>query len=195
MKGMTMVNKKKLEKITYDLLTEIGEDPNREGLLKTPERVSRAWDFLARGYDLTLEDVVGDAIFNENSKGMVVVRDIDFFSLCEHHMLPFFGVAHVGYIPNGKVIGLSKIPRIVEMYARRLQVQERITQQIADAIQQALNPIGVGVVLEGQHMCMQMRGVEKKNSYTTTSAVLGEFHDDPETRTEFLTMITKKTFG
>ncbi|HDR05714.1 MAG TPA: GTP cyclohydrolase I FolE [Candidatus Marinimicrobia bacterium] len=190
-----MVNKKKLEKITYDLLTEIGEDPNREGLLKTPERVSRAWDFLARGYDLTLEDVVGDAIFNENSKGMVVVRDIDFFSLCEHHMLPFFGMAHVGYIPNGKVIGLSKIPRIVEMYARRLQVQERITQQIADAIQQALNPIGVAVVLEGQHMCMQMRGVEKKNSYTTTSAVLGEFHDDPETRSEFLTMITKKTFG
>jgi len=195
MKGMSMVNKKKLEKITYDLLTEIGEDPNREGLLKTPERVSRAWDFLARGYDLTLEDVVGDAIFNENSKGMVVVRDIDFFSLCEHHMLPFFGMAHVGYIPNGKVIGLSKIPRIVEMYARRLQVQERITQQIADAIQQALNPIGVAVVLEGQHMCMQMRGVEKKNSYTTTSAVLGEFHDDPETRSEFLTMITKKTFG
>lgn len=189
-----MVDKDNLQKITFNLLKEIGEDPEREGLLKTPERVSRAWEFLAHGYDMTLEDVVGDAIFNESSNGMVIVRDIDFFSMCEHHMLPFFGVAHVAYIPNGKVIGLSKIPRIVEMYSRRLQLQERITQQVADAIQTAVNPQGVAVVLEGQHMCMQMRGVEKKNSYTTTSSVLGEFHDDPETRAEFFSMITKKTF-
>ncbi len=190
-----MTNRENISHIISRLLVEIGEDPEREGLLKTPDRVARSWEFLAKGYHLTLNDVVGDAIYNESSQGMVVVRDIDFFSLCEHHMLPFFGVAHVGYIPNGKVIGLSKIPRIVEMYSRRLQIQERMTQQIADALQGILNPIGIGVVVEGQHMCMQMRGVEKKNSFTTTSAMLGEFHDDMETRSEFLAMISKRTFS
>ncbi|MEA1987402.1 MAG: GTP cyclohydrolase I FolE [Candidatus Marinimicrobia bacterium] len=187
-------NMNNLEKITYSLLEEIGEDPKREGLIKTPERVAKSWKFLASGYDITIDEIVGDAIFHENAKGMVVVRDIDFFSLCEHHLLPFFGVAHVGYIPNKKLIGISKIPRIVEMFSRRLQIQERLTQQIADSIQEILNPIGLGVVIEGQHMCMQMRGVEKKNSFTTTSAVLGEFHDEAETRAEFLSMIMKKTF-
>ncbi len=187
-------NKKNLEEITHKLLIELGENPKREGLIKTPERVAKSWEYLASGYKLSIDEIVGDAIYNEKAKGMVVVRDIDFFSLCEHHLLPFFGVAHVGYIPNGKVIGLSKIPRIVEMFSRRLQLQERLTQQIADAIQDLLNPIGLGVVIEGQHMCMQMRGVEKKNSFTTTSAVFGEFHDDAETRAEFISMITKKTF-
>lgn len=187
-------NISELEKITHRLITEIGEDPNREGLIKTPHRVAKSWKFLASGYKLTIEEIVSDAIYHEKAKGMVVVRDIDFFSLCEHHLLPFFGVAHVGYIPNGKIVGISKIPRIVEMFSRRLQLQERLTQQIADSLQDLLDPIGLGVVLEGQHMCMQMRGVEKKNSFTTTSAVFGEFHDDAETRAEFLSMITKKTF-
>ncbi|MDK2976878.1 MAG: cyclohydrolase [Candidatus Marinimicrobia bacterium] len=186
---------KKLEAITLDLLKEIGEDPQRDGLLKTPYRVAKSWEFLSKGYEMKLKDIINDAIYDEESQGMIVVRDIDFFSMCEHHMLPFFGVAHVGYIPNGKVLGLSKIPRIVEMYSRRLQIQERMTRQIAETLWNTVHPIGVGVVIEGQHMCMQMRGVEKKNSYTTTSTVLGEFHDDPETRAEFLTMISKKTFG
>jgi len=181
--------------ITLDLLKEIGEDPDRDGLIRTPQRVAKSWEFLSRGYEMKLDDIINDAVFEEESRGMIVVRDIDFFSLCEHHMLPFFGVAHVGYIPNGKVLGLSKIPRIVEMFSRRLQIQERMTRQIAEALWETVHPIGVGVVIEGQHMCMQMRGVEKKNSYTTTSTVLGEFHDDPETRSEFLTMISKKTFG
>lgn len=192
---MSSARIKKLEMITLDLLREIGENPDREGLVRTPQRVAKSWEFLSRGYEMKLENIVNDAVFNEESKGMIVVRDIDFFSLCEHHMLPFFGVAHVGYIPNGKVLGLSKIPRIVEMFSRRLQIQERMTRQIAEALWETVHPIGVGVVIEGQHMCMQMRGVEKKNSYTTTSTVLGEFHDDPETRAEFLTMISKKTFG
>ncbi|HAE88011.1 TPA: GTP cyclohydrolase I FolE [Candidatus Marinimicrobia bacterium] len=186
---------KKLETITLDLLKEIGEDPQRDGLIKTPYRVAKSWEFLSKGYEMNLKDIINDAIYDEESRGMVVVRDIDFFSMCEHHMLPFFGVVHVGYIPNGKVLGLSKIPRIVEMYSRRLQIQERMTRQIAETLWKTVHPIGVGVVIEGQHMCMQMRGVEKKNSYTTTSTVLGEFHDDPETRAEFLTMISKKTFG
>ena len=188
------VNINELEKIAHKLLIGIGEDPNREGLIKTPYRVAKSWKYLASGYKLSIKEIVGDAIYHENTKGMIIVRNIDFFSLCEHHLLPFFGVAHVGYIPNGKIIGLSKIPRIVEMFSRRLQLQERLTQQIADSIQSLLNPIGLGVVLEGQHMCMQMRGVEKKNSFTTTSSVFGEFHDNAETRAEFISMITKKTF-
>jgi len=192
---MSSARIKKLEMITLDLLKEIGEDPDRDGLIRTPQRVAKSWEFLSRGYEMKLDDIINDAVFEEESRGMIVVRDIDFFSLCEHHMLPFFGVAHVGYIPNGKVLGLSKIPRIVEMFSRRLQIQERMTRQIAEALWETVHPIGVGVVIEGQHMCMQMRGVEKKNSYTTTSTVLGEFHDDPETRSEFLTMISKKTFG
>jgi GTP cyclohydrolase I len=192
---MSSTKIKKLEEVTLDLLKQIGEDPDREGLIRTPHRVAKSWEFLSRGYEMKLDDIINDAVFKEESRGMIVVRDIDFFSLCEHHMLPFFGVAHVGYIPNGQVLGLSKIPRIVEMFSRRLQIQERLTRQIAEALWETVRPIGVGVVVEGQHMCMQMRGVEKKNSYTTTSTVLGEFHDDAETRAEFFAMISKKTFG
>ncbi len=192
---MTAINKDKIEKITYDLLTEIGEDPRREGLVRTPLRVAKAWEFFSRGYRAKLDDVINDAIFHEDASEMVIVRDIEFFSMCEHHMLPFFGKAHVGYIPNGKVIGLSKIPRIVEMFSRRLQVQERLTHQIAHTLKDVLDPIGVAVVMEGRHLCMQMRGVEKQNSFATTSAMLGEFHDEVETRAEFLSIIGLKNFG
>jgi GTP cyclohydrolase I len=179
-----------IQDLIYRLLREIGEDPDREGLVRTPERVALAWEYLARGYELRLEDVVGGACFEEKYDEMVTVKDIDFFSLCEHHLLPFFGKAHVGYIPDGKVIGLSKIPRIVEMYARRLQVQERMTMQIADALMDILEPRGVGVVVEGVHMCMQMRGVEKQNSYVTTSHLLGVFRSNQKTREEFLKIIS-----
>lgn len=179
----------KIEKLIAELLEAIGEDPQREGLLKTPHRVSRAWEFLAKGYHQDLNTVINHALFTETNDGIVTVLDIDFFSLCEHHLLPFFGKAHVGYIPNGKVIGLSKIPRIVEMYGRRLQLQERMTQQIAAAIDEVLNPEGVAVVMEGQHMCMQMRGVEKKNSHATTSFMTGVFREDSRTRKEFLDLI------
>ena len=180
------------QKIITQLLEEIGEDPSRLGLQRTPYRVAKAWQFLAHGYDQNLEDLIGKAIFHENYDEMVTVRDIDFFSLCEHHLLPFFGKAHIGYIPNGKIIGLSKIPRIVEMFGRRLQLQERMTQQIAEAINQVLSPKGVAIVLEGQHMCMQMRGVEKKNSYATTSFMMGLFREDVRTRQEFMTIIDRK---
>ena len=181
----------KLEEITKDLITEIGEDPNREGLLKTPKRVAKAWQFFSRGYNQKIDDVINEAIFNEDAEDMVIVRDIEFFSLCEHHLIPFFGKAHVGYIPNGKVIGLSKIPRLVDMYARRLQVQERLTHQVANSIKYALNPKGVAVVMEGRHMCMQMRGVEKQNSFTSTSAMFGQFKKSAETRSEFLDIISR----
>lgn len=184
-----MKNIEKLENLTEQLLLEIGEDPQREGLVKTPHRVAKAWRFIAKGYDQKLQDVLNDAIFEDKCSEMVVVRDIEFFSMCEHHMLPFFGKAHVAYIPRGKVIGLSKIPRILEMYSRRLQIQERITHQVAEALNELLDPAGVGVVLEGRHLCMQMRGVEKQNSFATTSAMLGEFHDEAETRAEFLSII------
>jgi GTP cyclohydrolase I len=187
-----MVDISKLENITHQLLTEIGEDPQREGLVKTPHRVAKAWKFIARGYDQSLDEVLNGAIFEEECTDMVVVRDIEFFSMCEHHMLPFFGKAHVAYLPRGKVIGLSKIPRILEMYSRRLQIQERITHQVADALNTLLDPAGVAVVLEGRHLCMQMRGVEKQNSFATTSAMLGEFHDEAETRAEFLSIISMK---
>ena len=186
-----MKNYDKLKKLTLSLLEEIGEDPTREGLLKTPTRVAKAWGFFSKGYDENLDEVINDAVFHENAKDMVIVRDIEFFSLCEHHLLPFFGKAHVGYIPNGKVIGLSKIPRIIDMFARRLQVQERLTHQIAEAIQDVLNPIGVAVVMEGVHMCMQMRGVEKQNSFASTSSMLGHFRKSAETRAEFLSIISK----
>jgi len=179
----------KLEDITRQLLTEIGEDPDREGLLHTPHRVAKAWKFIARGYEQKLQEILNNAIFQDECSEMVVVRDIEFFSMCEHHMLPFFGKAHVAYIPRGKVIGLSKIPRILEMYSRRLQIQERITHQVAHALNDLLDPAGVAVVLEGRHLCMQMRGVEKQNSFATTSAMLGEFHDEAETRAEFLSII------
>lgn len=183
----------KIEVITKQLLEEIGEDPNREGLLKTPRRVSKAWSFFSKGYKQDLNRIINDAIFEEDAKDMVIVRDIEFFSLCEHHLIPFFGKAHVGYIPNGKVIGLSKIPRIIDMFSRRLQVQERLTHQIADAINSVLNPKGVSVVMEGRHMCMQMRGVEKQNSFTSTSAMSGQFKKSAETRSEFLSIINRRT--
>ncbi|MFB0515479.1 MAG: GTP cyclohydrolase I FolE [Candidatus Neomarinimicrobiota bacterium] len=186
---MNAGSRTKIQDLIYQLLREIGEDPKREGLLRTPERVALAWEYLARGYDLRLEDVVGDACFEEKCDEMVTVKDIDFFSMCEHHLLPFFGKAHVGYIPDGRVIGLSKIPRIVEMYARRLQVQERMTSQIATALMDILKPRGVGVVIEGAHMCMQMRGVEKQNSYATTSHMIGEFKTSDKTREEFFKVI------
>ena len=182
----------KIEEITKQLLEEIGEDPNREGLIKTPNRVSKAWEFFSKGYKENLDIIINGAIFEEDARDMVIVRDIEFFSLCEHHLIPFFGKAHVGYIPNGKVIGLSKIPRIIDMFSRRLQVQERLTHQIADAINSVLNPKGVSIVMEGRHMCMQMRGVEKQNSYATTSSMLGIFRQDPRTRDEFLNIIAMK---
>ena len=178
-----------LEQVVAQLLTDIGEDPAREGLLRTPHRVAKAYEFMTKGYREDIKKVLNDAIFNEKYSEMVIVKDIDFFSMCEHHLLPFFGKAHVAYIPNGKIVGLSKIPRIVEVFSRRLQVQERLTQQIADTLYEALTPDGVGVVVEARHMCMMMRGVEKQNSLATTSAMLGVFRDDVKTRGEFLHLI------
>jgi len=164
----------------------LGENPLREGLQKTPMRVSRAMAWLTRGYDMSVADVVGDAVFEERHESMVMVRDIELYSLCEHHMLPFFGKAHIAYIPNVKIVGLSKLPRIVDMFARRLQVQERLTEQVADAIQEVLAPVGVGVVIEAYHLCMMMRGVQKQSSRTVTSSLKGAFRDDARTRDEFL---------
>lgn len=181
-----------LEKNVKSILNEIGEDPNREGLLKTPKRVAKAYEFLTRGYRKDIEKVLNGAIFSEDYDEMVIVKDIDYYSLCEHHMIPFYGKIHVAYIPNGKIVGISKIPRIVDVFARRLQIQERMTQQIADTINDALSPQGVAVVCEGYHMCMMMRGVEKQNSITTTSAMRGIFRESPRTRTEFLNLIERK---
>mgnify|MGYP001809633510 CR=1 FL=1 len=173
----------------YSLLKGVGEDPEREGLLLTPERVSKSLRFLTKGYRQDPEQLLKKAVFTESYDEMVLVKDIDIYSMCEHHMLPFFGKAHVAYIPDGKIVGLSKIPRVVEVFARRLQVQERLTQQIRDAIQNVLNPRGVAVVIEATHMCMVMRGVEKQNSVTTTSAMSGEFMSNQSTRSEFLRLI------
>tara|TARA_B100002052_G_scaffold299184_1_gene336125 strand:+ start:14178 stop:14726 length:549 start_codon:yes stop_codon:yes gene_type:complete len=179
-----------IEKITRDLLESIGEDPNREGLIKTPLRVSKSWAFLTRGYGQKIDDLVNDAIFHVDNQDMIIVKDINYYSLCEHHLLPFMGKVHVGYIPDGKVLGLSKIPRIVDMFARRLQLQERLTHQIANSINNFLKPKGVAVVAEGQHLCMQMRGVEKQNSTMQTSSMTGIFMKENKTRKEFLNLIS-----
>ena len=189
-----MKDHKKLQEITKLLLSEIGEAPTREGLINTPERVAKAWDFFSQGYRANVEEIVNGAIFEEDCSEMVVVRDIEFFSMCEHHMIPFFGRCHVGYLPNKKIIGLSKIPRIVDAFSQRLQVQERMTSQIAETLMDILDPIGVGVVMEGRHLCMQMRGVEKQNSFATTSSMLGQFRESPETRSEFLSIIRMRQF-
>jgi GTP cyclohydrolase I len=172
-----------------EILTLLGEDPQREGLLKSPERIAKAMAFLTRGYTQDPHEILRSAMFKEEYKQMVLVKDIQLYSLCEHHMLPFYGKAHVAYIPNGQITGLSKVARVVECYARRLQVQERLTVQIRDCIQEALNPMGVAVVIEASHMCMQMRGVEKQGSSTTTSAFTGIFLKDPRTREEFMNLI------
>jgi len=174
------------ERLIRRQLELLGEDPDRDGLAKTPQRVANALTWLTRGYDLDARRVIGDALFEETHESMVMVRDIELYSLCEHHMLPFFGKAHVAYIPNGRIVGLSKLPRIVDVYARRLQVQERLTEEIAQAVEDVLRPKGVGVVVECFHLCMMMRGVEKQNSKTITSAVRGSFRADPKTRDEFL---------
>jgi GTP cyclohydrolase I len=175
-----------LEVLVKRQLEILGEDPDRHGLVRTPGRVARSLLWLTRGYQMSVEDVVGEGVFDEEHRSMVMVRDIELYSLCEHHMLPFFGKAHIAYIPNGRILGLSKLPRILEVFARRLQVQERLTEQVAGAIEDVLRPTGVGVVIEAEHMCMMMRGVEKQNSRTITSALRGSFRDDAKTRDEFL---------
>lgn len=182
---------KKLEESVAVILAEIGEDPKREGLLRTPNRVAKAYKFLTKGYGEDIEKLLNNAIFNEHYDEMVIVKDIDFYSLCEHHLLPFFGKCHIAYIPNGKIVGLSKLPRMVEMFSRRLQVQERMTREIGDMINKVLEPKGVAVVTEASHLCMMMRGVEKQNSVATASAMLGRFKSDEKTRTEFLKLIGK----
>ncbi len=187
----TLASVSTLEGTIRDLLEQIGEDPTREGLLKTPQRVAKMYEFLTRGYREDVKQVLNGAVFEEKYSEMVIVKDIDFYSLCEHHLVPFYGKCHVAYIPNGRIIGLSKLPRLVEVFARRLQVQERLTQQIADTLYECLNPDGVGVVMEARHLCMMMRGVEKQNSVATTSAMLGLFRDDVKTRNEFLTLVNR----
>ena len=181
-----------VEESIREILAFVGEDPKREGLEKTPERVAKMYEFLTKGYHEDVEAVLNKAVFTERYSEMVIVRDINFFSLCEHHLVPFYGKCHIAYIPKGKIIGLSKLPRIVEVFARRLQVQERLTQQIADTLFTYLKPLGVGVVMEARHLCMMMRGVEKQDSVATTSAMLGSFRDDVKTRSEFLTLIDRK---
>ena len=178
--------------LVHEMLEQLGEDPTREGLLQTPARVEASLKWLTRGYGMNIDEVIGDALFEEQHESMICVRDIEIYSMCEHHMLPFFGRAHVAYLPNGKIVGLSKIPRVVEIFARRLQVQERLTDQVAEALCRVLDPLGVGVVIEAYHLCMMMRGVEKQNSMAITSSMLGSFRDNVETRMEFMELIKGK---
>jgi GTP cyclohydrolase IA len=182
-------NREAISSLYSKVLHELGEDPQREGLVKTPERVAKSLAYLTNGYDIEPSDLLKSAMFSEDYRQMVIVKDIEMYSMCEHHMLPFFGKAHVAYIPDGKIVGLSKIPRVVDAFSRRLQVQERLTMQIRDCIQETLSPLGVAVVIEAQHLCMQMRGVAKQNSTTTTSAFTGEFLDNLKTREEFISLI------
>ena len=186
------MNQKRVEELIRELLIEIGEDPNREGLIRTPERYAKAMEFLTKGYKEKPEKIINNAIFSSEANNMIICRDIEVYSLCEHHMLPFFGRCHVGYVAKDKVLGVSKIARIVEMYARRLQIQERLTKQIAEEIKRAVDAEGVGVVMECQHLCMMMRGVEKQNSLMTTSSVLGTFRKNLATREEFLNLLNRK---
>ena len=183
------MNEQRVRAAIEVVLSEVGEDPSREGLAGTPDRVARAYKFLTSGYGADLSTVINGALFSVDYNEMVIVQDIDFYSVCEHHLLPFFGKCHVAYLPRDKVIGLSKIPRLVEMFSRRLQVQERLTNQIAETLSEVLDPLGVGVVMEGTHLCMLMRGVEKQNSFAVTSAMLGEFRNDARTRAEFLELL------
>jgi GTP cyclohydrolase I len=183
------------EDLVREMIVRLGEDPQREGLARTPERVHKAYQHLTRGYQQDPQEMLNKALFTVSYDEMVIVKDVEMFSLCEHHMLPFFGKVHVAYIPNGKVIGLSKIPRLIEIFSRRLQIQERLTTQIAETIQQAIQPQGVGVVIEARHLCMMMRGVEKQHSAAVTSSMLGCFRDEQETRTEFLSLIRARSNG
>ena len=183
------------EELVREMLVRLGEDPQREGLLRTPARFQKAYEFLTRGYNQDPEAMLKNALFSVTYDEMVIVKDVEMFSLCEHHVLPFFGKVHVAYIPNGKVIGLSKIPRLIEIFSRRLQIQERLTTQIAETIQKVIQPQGVGVVIEARHLCMMMRGVEKQHSAAVTSSMLGCFRDEQETRTEFLSLIRQRPNG
>jgi GTP cyclohydrolase I len=185
----------RFEDLVREIIVRLGEDPEREGLTRTPERVHKAYEYLTRGYKQDPETLLKDALFTVTYDEMVIVKDIEMYSLCEHHMLPFIGKVHVAYIPNGKVVGLSKIPRLVELFSRRLQIQERLTTQIAETIQKAIQPQGVGVVIEARHLCMMMRGVEKQHSAAVTSSMLGCFRDEQETRTEFLSLIRNRPNG
>jgi GTP cyclohydrolase I len=187
-KPATLLQDASMQQIYAELLTRIGEDPTRDGLLATPRRMEKSMAFLTQGYTQSVDEVLHNALFDVAYDEMVMVRDIEFYSMCEHHLLPFFGRAHIAYIPNGKVVGLSKLPRIVDVFARRLQVQERLTQQIAEAIEEAVHPQGVGVVIEAQHLCMMMRGVEKQSSLTVTSSLTGVFKENIHTRGEFLSL-------
>ena len=180
-----------MEELYRHLIKMAGEDPEREGLLKTPLRAAKAFQFLTKGYNENIDELINNALFQSDIREMVVVKNIEMYSMCEHHLLPFIGKCHVGYIPNGKVLGLSKVARLVDAFARRLQIQENLTRQIATTIRDYTNALGVGVVIEAQHLCMMMRGVEKQNSSMTTSCVLGEMHDDAETRAEFMTLISR----
>lgn len=189
------MNHQRVQELIRELLIEIGEDPDREGLKDTPARVARSYEFLLKGYQLDPEQLISSACFKQDTNNMIVVRDIELYSLCEHHMLPFFGRCHIGYISREKVVGVSKLARIVDCFARRLQIQERLTQQIARAIMDSVHAEGVGVVIEAQHLCMMMRGVEKQNSLMATSSVLGSFHDSAATRMEFLSLVGKNRPG